>query len=373
MAENRDHLIDIGDPEEDAPAPAGAPPGAPHVVIEYRDRGLPWMLLLPLLVAAAAMSVVGYKAFDRTVRPGLLVPFDPIPAPADPVTPAPVPAQASAADPVPTQPGPEAPRDEPGPKTPFLADMPPPAPTATPTMPEVVAHAEPAPAEPPAAAPAPAAEAPPPALPKAQEFGLMAELERAEVKPAEPAPATALAPPAAPPAAEPEQPRGPDARLLPPDPVLGAQERRRRFLAEIQRQNAARVRFHAELKATLARFKGNDKNFREIIEELCRRYGTEPAPAAREMAEFKLTRQAAGVAGGVRVAILRELGWPEAAILRDLVAVRGRHEDGTARGGPRSYEDVLRQCSLELLRYPPKPAGPPAARAVNTGPRTSPR
>jgi hypothetical protein len=54
--ENRDHLIEIGDPEEEPVVPI--PPSAPQVVIEYRDRGLPWMLVLPLLVTAAALAVM---------------------------------------------------------------------------------------------------------------------------------------------------------------------------------------------------------------------------------------------------------------------------------------------------------------------------
>ena len=52
MSEDLSHLIEIGDPEDDPVVPAPAPD--PQVVIEYRDRGLPWMLVLPLPVTAAA-------------------------------------------------------------------------------------------------------------------------------------------------------------------------------------------------------------------------------------------------------------------------------------------------------------------------------
>src|SRR3954452_18418537 len=67
MSEDRSHLIEIGDPE-DAPVVPGPSP-APQVVIEYRDRGLPWMLVLPLLVTAASVAIIGFKAFDKRARP----------------------------------------------------------------------------------------------------------------------------------------------------------------------------------------------------------------------------------------------------------------------------------------------------------------
>ena len=61
-----DAMLEIGDIDEDPTAPAG--PEGPRVVIEYRDRGVPWMLIPPLLAMAAVVAGVGAYAWVERQR-----------------------------------------------------------------------------------------------------------------------------------------------------------------------------------------------------------------------------------------------------------------------------------------------------------------
>jgi len=49
-----DGMIEIGDPSVE---PTAAEPPA-RVVIEYRDRGVPWMLIPPMIVLSAVAAVI---------------------------------------------------------------------------------------------------------------------------------------------------------------------------------------------------------------------------------------------------------------------------------------------------------------------------
>ena len=67
MSEERvdDGMIEIGDPTEEPTYPEGPT----RVVIEYRERGVPWMLIPPLLVLSAVGAMVAYhKWFPQANR-----------------------------------------------------------------------------------------------------------------------------------------------------------------------------------------------------------------------------------------------------------------------------------------------------------------
>ncbi|WP_435015299.1 hypothetical protein TA3x_002838 [Tundrisphaera sp. TA3] len=371
MSEHRgDHLIEIGDPNDDT---VPGPIAGPHVVIEYRDRGLPWMLVLPLLVTAAAVAVIGYKAFEIKVRPVHAVPETLLaeaatPPPQilperpilDPIAPAPAPPSPVAlpADQLPPVVEPDPAPPQPAPTAPATSE---PAAAPDPPKPADVVEASPDPAPAAPATPEPAAP-----LASAPAFGFdLDALEKAEIKP--PAAEPAAPQPAAPQVAE--LPKAIDPDVLPRDPRQAELERYRRFLAERRRRDEERTRFHADLRALVRRF-GKDGGAQ--IADLCRRYGFEPDPVARAQAKASrvLSLGAAGVDQKLRIKELRSIGWPEAGILLDLTSHQGKWEDGTSRNGPKSYHQILSRCANVLLAYPPRPVSPSSARA--SGPSSAP-
>ena len=69
-----DEMIEIGDPTEE---PSAAEP-PPQVVIEYRERGVPWMLIPPMIVVSAVARRPGLSQ----ARPDARLPASAAPAPA---------------------------------------------------------------------------------------------------------------------------------------------------------------------------------------------------------------------------------------------------------------------------------------------------
>ncbi len=365
MAERRadDGMIEIGDPEEEAVTPG--PP--PRVVIEYRERGVPWMMIPPMLVIVAVLAVVGYLALqvrsgrERDLAAALAVASRPAPVPsALPGTTTSPPSGPTA--PPPPPPSPSVPtKSDPGPPEPVgppseLAPIPP-------GSGEIVPGFAPDTASPP------------------KVIGLGFDLKALEAEKTPPAPADpAIAPagqggqpvgpaPEAGPALGPDrrdQPEEVDPELLPPDPRL-ARERRSRWLVQARQQvEVDRVRFHSELRA-LCRKLGPDGG--EQIVALCKQYGTDVAPQVKEQARRLLEHSAAGAGVPVRINLLRSLGYPEGAILADIFANGIRHLGKASREGPGSDDAMMYRAALTLLSQPPN--RPAAASRPVSAPRTN--
>ncbi len=356
MAVDRtDEMIEIGDPNDEMPAPG--PP--PRVVIQYRDRGIPWMLVPPLLILSAAFAVVGVRAYQKRAHELAAT------RPPDP------PAPVRAADPIP------APALVPAP----AADL------AVPPAPAPVLAVE-APTE-----PAPALEAPaaPPARPiaKVEGIGFDPDALKADARPDAPGdPAIAPAagdPRRAGPVAEAGPPPGPDPRdqpaevdpnLLPPDPKLGRQLRLQRIAESRRQAEADRSEYHSALATICKRYREKST---PLIKALGQHYGSDVDPAIVEKAGKVLASSGAGVARPVRINLLRSFGFPEPLILGDIFDGEMRHlgegnkMSKAIRGGPRSEDEVLYRSAMILLGHPPTKAATasPARPASATRPRAA--
>jgi hypothetical protein len=60
MKDDHDFALDADGPEA-RPEPEATPPPAPKVVIVYRSRGLPAVLVPPLLLLLAGVAIVSYR------------------------------------------------------------------------------------------------------------------------------------------------------------------------------------------------------------------------------------------------------------------------------------------------------------------------
>ena len=79
----KDGMIEIGDPAEE-PTTAQPPP---RVVIEYRERGVPWMLIPPLLVISAVGAIIAdhkYAPPNARFQPIAVVKAPSAPGPPNP-------------------------------------------------------------------------------------------------------------------------------------------------------------------------------------------------------------------------------------------------------------------------------------------------
>jgi hypothetical protein len=158
------------------------------------------------------------------------------------------------------------------------------------------------------------------------------------------------------------QPEEVDPGVLPVDPREARARRARRLAEARMKTEADRGQFHAELRAICRR---SAEKAGPQIEALCARYGTEVDPKLKEDAARLLSGPAAGVDRPVRINLLRALGYPESLILMDIAKILGTHQDGTARGGARSSDDITYQSALLLLSYPPTRVASPS-RPVST-------
>ncbi len=64
-------LADQDNPLDSDPASRKAAPGEPHVVVIYRGRGIPWMVIPPLLLFVAVLAVIGYRRYEPMEFPRL--------------------------------------------------------------------------------------------------------------------------------------------------------------------------------------------------------------------------------------------------------------------------------------------------------------
>jgi len=363
-ARPEDGMIEIGDPTAE---PGGFEP-PPKVVIEYRERGVPWMLIPPLLVLSAVLAAVATSALKpepgRGPLPIALAPSDAAPAPA--VAPAP----ASAPVPMPVV--------EPPAPAPVIAPAPLPTVASAPAAPE------------PVPAPAPPSDPPGPdprAFPRVQGLGFDAAALAADARPEppadpaadeaaqggrpdEPAAADRTIPAIAPDGGDQRAEVDPD--VLPPDPRQARQARLRRIAEDKRRAEADRAQFHADLAAICRR---SGARSAPLIDELCVRYGTDVDPSVKQDAVKMLgkTGVAAGAARPVRINLLRSLGFPESLILNDLFEIDSRWASKVDRNGPKSREEMVYRSALLLLAYPPRTAATPTPVPATTRPVSSPR
>ena len=363
-----DAMLEIGDIDE----PGLAPEPPPVVVIEYRDRGVPWMLIPPLLVAAVVVAAVVVLTLNKRYQER---------------RPLPTPALVAVADPS-TEPTPPA-TSIPGPgltpgmvPDPVVVENPPPLPN--PIVPDAAA-ASPvtagsgSPETPIVAADPPTTTEPvaPPGL-RADAIGFDPGAFAVPLAPAAPLDrnvAVAQAgrgedPAAAAPA--PDQPEQIDPDLLPPDPRQAQFDRKQREIRSRRKLEEDRSRFHADLAALTKKL---GRRAAPAIEQLCQDYGQDIPPAAMEKAKKSLGPNGlhAGANTSERIGLLRAAGFPESAILGDIVDIEGRHEDKTSR----SYSgkgDLLVRSAMVLLNHPPnRPAtNARAAAAARSNFRTTP-
>ncbi|WP_435005991.1 hypothetical protein P12x_003693 [Tundrisphaera lichenicola] len=338
-------MIEIGDPTEE---PLVVEPPV-RVVIQYRSRGVPWMLIPPMIALSAVGSLMLYHklAPPRTPQrnsalegPIAVVPLvDLSPAPSKDIEPAvEAPAVAATSEPAPVEPA--AAVTEPAP-----AEVAPP---------EIFPEEVPPPTEPVAA-------------PSIDERGVGFDPQALEALDRVPDPPVdeSLNPTGGPPApleeprpeVEPALPEEVDPSILPVDPKEARRLRQQR-VAEVKRKaEADRGRFHAELRAICR--KSRERAGPEI-DALCKKYGMEVDPALLSEATRLLKGPAAGATRAVRINLLRSLGFSEPVILHDLIDIQGRFESRATRGGPRTPEEVMVRAAILLLGYPPNRVASPS-------------
>ena len=354
-------MIEIGDLTDESIAAQVEPPT--RVVIEYRDRGIPWMLLPPLLILSAVVAVVAVPKLKKeperiavraTAAPGdISSPIQPAPTPTLDVV-------APRADPVANL-GSKPPADPPAP--PAVA----PVPVEAPAVEEV---------------PAPAS------VPRIQGLGFDLEAlkrdarDEATIDPSitvageqPPAPTTTIDPLPRMGEDGDKQPVEVDADVLPPDPRIARQQRLQRASEVRKKVEADRGKFHADL-AEIVRRQG-DRGAGSIL-QLCQEYGVEVDPEARRRVTKLLGEYGiyVGASRPVRINLMRAEGFPETAILNDIFDVDTRHfVDKTkadkgfskaVRGGPRSIEEAYCAAARTLLNYPPRRTARDAPSSSNT-------
>jgi len=325
-------MLEIGDIDVDPPT---APEPPPRVVIEYRDRGIPWMLVPPLLALSAVIAaVVVYNvAAKRDGRPrsvALVEVERPIDLPDEPK-----------AEPIPVENPPTPPGDPNPPKRDAepLPSMTAPA-IVTPEPPSNPSVRDPAPVgfDPASIASRPVVPDPGAVVapaPVDRDLAAVGQMGRAE----EPPPG--LNPPV--------QPEQVDPDLLPPDPRKARFDRQRRAIEAKRRAEAERFQFHAEL-AAIAKKLG--RKAAPAIHKLSEDYKQEIPAASVQQAVKALERMYAGADSSERINLLRSLGFPETAVLDDLFNIEIRHEGKAIRNGP-SKDELYIRSALILLAHPP--------------------
>jgi hypothetical protein len=357
-----DGMIEIGDPFEESAAVE--PP--PRVVIEYRERGVPWMVLPPILVICAVVAVTAYRKF----APVLVLESPRTQAvatvPRQPETLNPLPAVATPASSTPTQP--QAPVEVagwpveksaiPDPSTPILPVEPPKPVVELPVVAE----------------PTPVAEKPaePANSPSVTGVGFDAKALEAEKKAELPPTDPAIAPAARQDA--PQEPARPvitdeknlpvemDPELLPPDPRMARVRDQQRAEEAVKQSELDRIRFHNDLRE-ICRI-SRDDYIKEVI-AVSNRYGMQASPKSKKAAAALLGKNGRFVGADrlLRIDVLRAVEFPEPLILEDIF---DNYEKGRIgeRNGPRNANEAMYRSILFLLRYAPgQPASP--VRAAN--------
>ncbi|MBV8677067.1 MAG: hypothetical protein JO355_07850 [Planctomycetaceae bacterium] len=387
MSDGQDFTMDAGD-RETAAGPMPDPP--PLVVIQYRNRGLPAVLVPPAIIVMAALAIpsfqrltparrsdrataLGDPARPRSGRTILVEPpssgvaIGPIVVRGESASPAvmtsPVTAAVEAAPKV-------APRDED--LSPFELDAtaglrpvePPPAPLKAANGPPPISPGPAAPGAPAGADTGPALEAnlgpdPNPAEAAGPPKPGRAERPAIGFKPPSSEPPDLLVPPEPePPRAEPEptkeeilaQIRREAAQKEADRRELEARKPEGRWLElveVIKKTNAERATFHQELRQTL---KDQGNRAGPAIEDLCNQYGRNTLPEIQGAVKRMLKRSAAGLTLPAKVEMMRYLGLPEPMIL-DYIAW-GLHPALNARGGPRDENGVRVRAARALLAMP---------------------
>ncbi len=365
-----DTMVEIGDIEEE---PTSAPEPPARVVIEYRDRGVPWMLVPPFLVMAVVVAVVvalNLNARWNPRRPTVAVAPTPATAP-DPAGSADAIGTVQPADQVlPTADVPDPRVVENPPSLPVVVE-PPKLPGEVPTMiadpiaqPTVKGEVDPLVPVEPTPAPAPkvalgfdpkALVNPPPDVPAVDRDQAVAQAGQPGV--------------AAPAPNPPDQADQVDPDLLPPDPRRAQFDRQKRAVAARRKLEAERAEFHTRLLAITNRL---GRRAAPAIHELCQEFEQEIPASALEQAKKALgkTGMHAGARTAERIGLLRQLGFPETAILGDLFDIDTRHESPEGRHTPSQDEMYVRSAML-LLNNPPTRAAS-STRAVSA-PRSNPR
>ena len=349
MIEERpdDSMVEISDIDEE-PTPSIAEP-PPRVVIEYRDRGIPWMLVPPLLALSAVIAAVVVYNINAKLnhrRPTVAAvdaskaALDPAPTAAlTPLADAPLgsvpsptpPANVAEQIPVENPPGrPQTP--EPSKTVADLSTM-----IAAPDPSNTLANASPS---------DPASTT----FPKVAALGFDPSAIGTAPMSADPSAAAPVDRDLAP-VVPPDQPSQVDPDLLPPDPRKARVDRRRRALEDRRRAEAERFQFLAELKAITKQL---GQRSAPRIHELVQAYGVEIPPTAHEQAKKALGKTGvyAGAGTTERINLLRRLGFPEPAILNDVYDMESRHQSNLARNAPTEDELYVRSA-LILLNHPP--------------------
>ncbi len=357
MSEPRpdDAMLEIGDIDEE-PTPSPSPEPPPKVVIEYRDRGIPWMLVPPMLALSAVIAaVVVYNVVAKRdarrpavstvdLEPQVHLPDGPKPEEPPPPTPAVTNSASVENPPTPTKDPEPAKRVEVPPS--LIAA--PAAPGST--LDKVAATAPEPPSNPPGRDPAPVgfdpaliATQPPPLDPASAAPPVDRDLAAAGRMGRPDDPASGLNPPA--------QPDQVDPDLLPPDPRKARFDRRRRAIEARRRAEADRFQFHAELAAITKKY---GRKAAPAIHKLAQDYEQEIPAASLEQAHKALGDKGmyAGANTSERINLLRKLGFPETAVLGDIFDLEGRYESKGARNA-RTKDEIYVQSALILLNHPP--------------------
>jgi hypothetical protein len=410
---------DVNDPLEADPLADDAETPEPRVVVVYRSRGVPWLLIPPLLLVAAVAAIIAYRkstppeirvvsapeptAVAIAPKPETVAPevpkvakaaeptkppvaVDPVPV-TTPVVPPPAPIAVETTVPTPAPPAVET--SIPTAKTtePPQAPVPvPPAPTAPPIEPQ----AAPAPIP----APAPAVEAAVGFDPEAAKtaVGVVAEpkAEKANVPEflARPLPENSTPPvaggPIRPPAEDVQEGLQREAEgriaeraklevdkpdLLNPSPREIWQRRRDLITASRRVANEDRVSFHAELREIVAEHGARGG---PLIQRLCNKYGRDTMPEIHGAMNKDLTGPASRLSVPGRIQRMRKWGIPETIVLDDLVINELDNFSSKAgfasRGGPRSEGEAWVRAAKILLANPPiKPAQANASARTTVG------
>ena len=368
-----DGMIEIGDIEAIDDEPVVAPEPPPQVVIEYRDRGIPWMLVPPLLVLVAVVAGVGVYNYNASLKnrrppPAPVVEAAEVDPSVDDPLPEPIPGYPLTTSRFegtpPLAPQPEVFENPPTPAPPVVVapavtdpavatDLNPPAPIGA------VAEAMPTPTPEPAPSTVITGQMFDPA---AFELGANLALNEpgaapfdqnlAPVSGAEPGGDLDIAP---------DQPMAIDPNLLPPDPRQARANRLQRAHEAHNRLEQERFDFHAHLSAIYQKY---GKRSAPLVAELCQAYGQDIPPAAKDQAIKLLGRgMFAGAALPTRINLLRKLGFPESAILGDIVDVEGKHISPVQRNAPSQEALYLHAVRILLSNPPSRPAA-----TARTGP-----
>ena len=341
--------------DDDHPMDSGRDDAEPKLVVVYRTRGVPWLLVPPLLIFAAVVAIIGYRRAQRSefvLRPPVSVAVESTkdvgsaPFPASVVASMRfVPPDFSARPAIP---------DEPAPRT-ILEPEP---------VPVSVASTEPIRSP----TPAPVLEAKPPREPVARAaVGFDPEALRATVENdrAVPLPPADLGRPEPPKPVEVplDEQREAERRLAErlrltdpkPEPIVPDardEKQRRHALIDAARDQAAadRVPFHDDLKRLISD-QGNGAGLE--IQQLCTRYGRDTLPEIHWAMNRDLVGPAARLSPKGRIQRMRVWGVPETIILDDLV--EAEMQNLRTRGGPRTPNEAWARAARQLIAVPPPP------------------